>query len=159
MLPEIPKLPNPLDYAGPAGLSPCPKPLMEVAGFHYVAGIGASTLVSAFVLLSLRGHDYPLTLACGGIFVVVIQWVLVALPAFCRRLLFQHLLVERSTSTTIIGGLVGGALVFGMPFLFAKVTTAPVASACATLIPLCVYPLAISFIVFRQVRPAEPNAV
>jgi hypothetical protein len=155
MPPEVPKPPEPLDYASPSGLWPRPKSLMEVAGFHYVAGVGASTLVSAFLLLRLPGHDYPLTLTCGGIFVVVIQWTLVALAAHCRRLLSRELLAERSTSTTIICGVVGGALVFGIPFLIATATTAPVASVFAILVPLCIYPLAVSFVVFLQVRECK----
>lgn len=157
MLPEIPKSPEPLNYAGPAGLSRRARPLMEVVGFHYVGGAGASTLVSAFLLLRLPDHDYPLTLACGGIFVVVIQWALVALAAHCRRLFLRQLLEERSPFMTVICGVIGGAVVIGIPFVFAKVTTAPVVSACATLLPLCVYPLAISMVVFRQVRRVEPK--
>ena len=147
-----------MDYAAPAGLSPRPKSLLATVGFHYVAGLGASTLTSALLLLWRYRTDFPVTLACGGTFVVVIQWALVALPALCRRHLFGQLLEERSTRNTVSCCICGGALVFGIPALLANVATGPIASACATLVPLCVYPVAVSSLILRKAAVAVPNA-
>ena len=148
----------PLDYAAAAGLSPRPKSLLATVGFHYVVGLGASALTSALLLLWRYRTDFPVTLAYGGTFVVAIQWALVALPALCRRHLFGQLLEERSTRNTVISGICGGALVFGVPVLLSNVATGPIASACATLMPLCVYPIAVSFLIFRKAAVTAPTA-
>ena len=150
MPPDRPLGPAPLIYASAPGLSPRPKSLLEVIGLHYVAGLGATTLLSVFLLLLPVGHDYPVTSACGGTFVVVIQWALVALPAVLRQLIFRQLLVERRTRVTVACGATGGVLVFGIPYLLRNLATSDAVSACVTLVPLCVYPVVISFVVFRR---------
>jgi hypothetical protein len=149
---EAPDTPPPLEYARSTGLPPRPKSLFEIAGFHFVAGAGTSTLLAALLILWHRRSDYPPTLACGGIFAGVIQWSLLAFAAACRRYFSGALLYERSTRTTVLAGLIGGALVFAIPMLFEGVATGLAAAICATLIPLCAYPLMISFVVFRQTR-------
>jgi hypothetical protein len=130
--------------------------LLETAGFHYVAGLGVSTIVAALLILWRWRPDFPPTLACGGIFVVLIQWGFVALSEKCRRYMFGHLLEERSPRITFTCGVLGGVMVFGVPLLIAKVTSDQIASVCATLVPLCVYPIVVSFVVLRKVRGTTP---
>lgn len=148
---QPPRIDSDFECSATYPFSPRPKSLTETVGLHYVAGLGASTLMAALVLLWHYRSSYPPTLACGGIFVVVIQWALVALPALCRIYLLDQLLVERRTRITVICGLCGGALVFGIPALLANIATGPVAFASMTLLPLRLYPVAVSFLVFRRV--------
>lgn len=141
-----------LRYAAADALFPRRKSLLETTGFHYVSGLGASTLGAALLLLWRYRADYPPTFACGGIFVVVIQWVLVALPALWRGFLLDQPLEERSSRLTVICGLCGGALVFGTPVVIRNIATGPIAVAGATLVPLCIYPVAVSFLIFRRMK-------
>lgn len=149
--------PAPLAYASASTLSRRPKSLLQVTGFHYVAGLGATTLLAVFLLLLPGGHDYPVTSACGAAFVVVIQWVLVALPATLRRYVVGTALDERGTAITVGCGAIGGAFVFGVPYLLRNIATSDAASACVTLVPLCAFPVAASFVVFRKDTPAAKD--
>jgi hypothetical protein len=151
MPPELPKPGLPLEYLTPQGLGRSKRSLLRTVGIHFIAGSGASILIAAFLIMWRQRRDYPPTLACGGTFVVVIQWFLLALPAICRQLLWrQQLLVERSTLGTVVAGLVGGCLVFGVPLLVDRFTSNTAIGIIAAVLPLCVYPTLVSFVVFRS---------
>jgi hypothetical protein len=125
------------------------KSLLEVVGFHFVIGAGTSTVVAAFLLLWRIKSNYPFTLACGGTFVIVIQLLFLMIPAIFRRTIFRRLLLERNLWITILIGFAGSAMVFVLPIVIANFTSDFLSSILGVLIPLVMYPLATSFIVFR----------
>src|SRR4051812_20479319 len=121
MSPEEPES-STVEYAHRGGSAPRRKSLLEVTGFHFVVGNGIATLAAVAVLLTRRSHDYPMTTACGGTFVVVIQAGLLTLGAGCRQMLFGRLLEERKTGLTIAAGMLGAVLVFGLPFAVSRLS-------------------------------------
>jgi hypothetical protein len=160
MSPEPKQRPIPLNYRTPAPREKPVKSFLERVGIRFVAGCGTSTLIAAILILReppRAGTDYPPTVACGGIFVVLVQWALLAFPATCRPSFDTNLLQERSAFTTFLAGLVGGALTFILPMLSALVSASDVVAGVATLLPLCVYPVVMSFLVFY--KPHRPAAV
>jgi hypothetical protein len=153
---DLPENQSPFEYASRA-LSSRPKSLLQVTGFHYLLGLGGSTLIGLVLLLlpPIDIANIPLTVSCGGIPVILIQWGLVALPAFLRRCFFGQILYERSAILTAGCGAVGGLLIFGMPYLLRNIARSDLAYALVTLAPLCVYPILASFVIFRSGLPAS----
>jgi hypothetical protein len=147
MAPEEPESRTP-EYAHRSGWTRRPKSLLEVTGFHFVASNGIATLAAVALLLMRRSHDYPLTTACGGTFVVVIQAGLLAVGAGARQIFSGRLLEARKTSLTLAAGVLGAVLVFGLPFAVSWLSDSEVAYIVATLLTLVFYPLAASAFVF-----------
>jgi hypothetical protein len=125
--------------------------LFEVVGLHFVIGSGSSTLIAALLILWRKTSNYPLTLACGGTFVVVIQWSLLVLPAIFRRFICRRILIERSPRATVLAGFLGSAMVFALPIMLDNFNGDSQSSIFAVLIPLVIYPLFASFFIFRRV--------
>jgi hypothetical protein len=151
MSPDKPENPA-LEYAHRSSLAPRPKSLLEVTGFHFVAGNGIATLAAVAFLLTRRPYDYPMTTGCGGTFVVVIQAGLLALGAGCRQMFSGRLLDERKTNLTVAAGALGAFLVFGLPFAVSRFSNNEAAYAATTLLMLCVYPLVASAFLFVPSR-------
>ncbi|HVT90403.1 MAG TPA: hypothetical protein VHD56_16235 [Tepidisphaeraceae bacterium] len=137
-----------LGYANGSGLAPRPKSLLEITGFHFVVGLGIATVLSVTLLFMFGSRDYPLTTGCGGTFVVLIEAGLLAVGAACRQAFSGRLLEERKASLTVAAGVLGGALVFGLPIAVSRFSNNEAVYAVSTLLPLCVYPLLATGILF-----------
>jgi|SRR6185437_10825477 len=148
--PNEPQGPLPLDYARAYGLSARRRSLFQAVGVRFVASCGIATLFAATILMMGRSHDYPVTLAFGGILVVIVQGALLAIVAALRKYWTGAFLEERNPLLTVAVGALGAVLVFGAPVAVAKVTKNEIVYDATTLIALVIYPLLASMVILRQ---------
>ncbi len=149
---EEPETPPPLEYATRRTSSPRPPSLLEVTGFHLIAGEGVTLLVLTIVILSRPFNEPSITLGCGGIFVILIQWGLLAMGATCRRVLTGRILEERSATISTIAGVLGGLLIFGLPQVVWYFTRSQAAYASVTLLSLFGFPIVAPTLIFSSFK-------
>lgn len=126
------------------------KSAFERTAFHFAVGNGISTLIAALIILRGPPSHYPLTLTCGGVFVVVIQCLLLIISVWFRHFVRRSSLKERNALVTVLAGFSGGVLVFALPAIIEKSTNNTVTLLLATVFALCIYPIAVSPIVFSR---------
>ena len=126
---------------------------LETVGTHFVIG-SVGSLAVAIATVLWNPHFYPLACACGGTFVTVVQWLLLALTTVCRRRISRKSLGERSIRVTVTAGFLGGALVFIVPFaeLLGRNDTITDAQDVTLALLLLAYPVLASFMVFRPLH-------
>jgi hypothetical protein len=155
---ETPK-PLMLDYARPVTPLPRRKSALEVMELHYVAGIGVTTIFAAtLMMMQISIKNYPMTLACGGWFVVFIHCLMLAFGTIAWESYTTCPAKERNWKRTVVAGTVGAVLVFGLPWAVLCFTDNGVVYAAATLIPLLVYPLVVPIYLLESKKEGDPTA-